>query len=171
VAAPEFVSLADVLRTSAGAPAPPARPPREARAPQPDLATGLDVEHDAAALGPPPLSSEVREAVREARLFRARLADAFDATAARLLRDLAADVLARELLLRPCDLGALVARALAGTPAARLRVAEADAAVAAPLSVVVDAALAPGDAIVELAGGALDLRLGVRLANVLEALT
>jgi hypothetical protein len=160
VAAPEFVALADVLR-----------PPREARVPQPDLATPLEVEHDAAALGPPPLSLETREALREARLFGARLADAFDAAAARLLRDLAAHVLARELQLRPCDLSALIARVLAGAPAVRLRVAQADAAVAAPLPVVVDAALAPGDAIVELTGGAFDVRLGVRLANVLEALT
>jgi flagellar biosynthesis/type III secretory pathway protein FliH len=37
------------------------------------------------------------------------------------------------------------------------------------VAVVEDAALSGGDAIVELAGGALDARLGVRLATVLEA--
>jgi flagellar biosynthesis/type III secretory pathway protein FliH len=37
------------------------------------------------------------------------------------------------------------------------------------VAVVEDSALAAGDAIVELAGGVLDARLGVRLATVLEA--
>jgi len=162
VPAAEFVALADVLRTPAGAQlAHTETPARRLRRVGTLRPTG-----DA-----PPSASEVREAVREARLFRARLTDALDAAVARLLRDLATDVLARELRLGPCDLAALVARALAGAPAVRLRVAEADADVAAALPVVVDAALAAGDAIVELAGGALDLRLGVRLANVLEALT
>jgi len=162
VPAAEFVALADVLRTPAGAQLAHTEAPARRLRRVGTLRPAADV---------PPSASEVREAVREARLFQARLADAFDATLARLLRDLATDVLARELRLGPCDLAALVARVLAGAPAVRLRVAEADADVAAALPVVVDAALAAGDAIVELAGGALDLRLGVRLANVLEALT
>jgi hypothetical protein len=114
--------------------------------------------------------------LREARLFRARLADAFDDAAARLLRELATGVLARELRLAPCDLAAIVRRIAERAPALRVRVAAGDAPAladalpgASDAAVVEDPALARGDAIVELAGGALDARLGVRLAIVLEA--
>jgi hypothetical protein len=122
-------------------------------------------------------SDDVGAAMREARLFRARLADAFDEAAARLLRELACDVLGRELRLAPCELGELVQRACARAPVVRVRVAGCDVArVAAAtllpgagVAVVDDPALAAGDAVIELAGGALDARLGVRLATVLEA--
>ncbi len=116
-------------------------------------------------------------AVREARLFRARLADAFDDAVARLLRELATDVLARELRLAPCDLAAIVRAVGERAPVVRVCIAACDATALAggPLirgcdaAVVEDPALAAGDAIVEFAGGALDARLGVRLATVLEA--
>jgi flagellar biosynthesis/type III secretory pathway protein FliH len=108
-------------------------------------------------------------ALRDARLFRARLADAFDEAAARLLRELAADVLARELRLVPCELAAIVQRVQRTAPVVVVRVAAHDAAHITDVPVVVDETLEPGDAILEVVGGAVDARLGVRLAQVLEA--
>ncbi|HEV2741173.1 MAG TPA: hypothetical protein VGU66_21620 [Candidatus Elarobacter sp.] len=160
----EFVALADLLRAPAASAA--ARDERVAHELPASLA---HVPPDAVADG------DVAAAVREARLFRARLADAFDDAAARLMRDLAADVLARELRLAPCDLTAIVQRIAERAPVVRVRVAACDVARGVRLprgcdaAIVEDPALARGDAIVELAGGALDARLGVRLALVLEA--
>jgi flagellar biosynthesis/type III secretory pathway protein FliH len=164
--AAEFVALADVLRARASGTAEAAVEPA-ARVAAESFAQDhpLVPESDAFACA----------AVREARLFRARLADAFDDAAARLLRELASGVLARELRLAPCDLAELVRRARERMPVVRVRVAACDVArVAGALSrggvpVVEDSVLASGDAVVEVAGGALDARLGVRLATVLEA--
>jgi flagellar biosynthesis/type III secretory pathway protein FliH len=113
--------------------------------------------------------ADVMAALHDARLFRARLGDAFDDAAARLLRELAAEVLVRELRLAPCDVDALVARVRERAPVVRVRVAPDEVARVHGVPVVGDERLASGDAIVELAGGALDVRLGVRLASVLEA--
>ena len=155
--AAEFVSLADLLRAPDAPPAVDDAPELTA---QPFEGPSLD---DARA-------SDVDAALRDARLFRARLADAFDDAAARLLRELACDVLARELRLAPCELAELVRRAVERMPVVCVRVAAGDsAATIAGVRVVADAGLQRGDAIVELAGGALDARLGVRLAIVLEA--
>ncbi len=122
-------------------------------------------------------ASDIAAALHDARLFRARLADAFDAAVAHLLRELASDVLARELRLEPCDLAVLVRRVCERAPVVRVRVAAGDVAridaasfSCARVPVVEDSTLAGGDVIVELAGGALDARLGVRLATVLEAI-
>jgi hypothetical protein len=175
----EFVALADLLRApSAGAamvesPAS-STPARDAGACDHGVA---HVPADTGRRESPVVvaDGEIVAAVREARLFRARLTDAFDDAAARLLRELAADVLARELRLAPCDLAAIVRRIAERVPVVRVRVAACDAARGVPLPhgcdalVVADPALARGDAIVELDGGALDARLGVRLALVLEA--
>jgi hypothetical protein len=117
----------------------------------------------------PELDAGVAEALRDARLFRARLADAFADTSQRLLRELACEVLARELRLAPCDLSALARRVSERVPVVRVRVAASDLGAVTGMPVLADPALRAGDAIVELAGGALDARLGVRLAAVLEA--
>lgn len=161
----EFVSLADVLRPPAPAPAPPPEAPPPAlepapaqRAAEPER-TATDERAQVALVA----------ALRDARLFRARLADAFDDARSRLVRELAAGVLARELQLAPCDLDALVQRVLVDAPVVRVRAAPCDVAAIHGVPVVGDPELAPGDAVVELAGGALDARLGVRLALVLEA--
>jgi hypothetical protein len=182
--AAEFVALADLLRAPAAVavehepqPAAPFAAERVARpgtiVPKPDAVgsapPGQIVEVDAE-------EHVARQTVRAARLFRARLADAFDDAAARLLRELACDVLARELRLAPCELSALVRRARERMPVVRVRVAACDVVrVGMPLShnrdveVIADSALVGGDAVVEVAGGAFDARLGVRLATVLEA--
>ena len=114
----------------------------------------------------------VRTVLRDVRLFRARLADTLDESAARMLRDLAADVLVRELRLAPCDVRALVQRAMNGAPLVRVRLAPDDARLAPDtdgMDFVADVTLSEGDVIVEVVGGVLDLRLGVRFADILEA--
>ena len=114
------------------------------------------------------------EVARDIRIFRARLADAFDAERDRLLRDLAYAVLGRELMLAPVDLAAIVARVIAEHPDAqpvRVRVAPSDVrtldAATVP-AIVADASLAPGDAIVELTNASIDGRLGIRLSALFE---
>jgi hypothetical protein len=123
---------------------------------------------------------ELVDVLRDVRVFRARLADGFDEAAARLVRELAAQVLVRELRLAPCEIATLVTRIRERIPVLRVRVSPRDAtrmrcassgtAGTEGVPVLADEQLADGDAIVELAGGALDARLGVRLAAVLEAL-
>ena len=152
----EFIALADLLRGTA---APPAEP-----APCAVPLVEAAVHVDGAVV-----TDEIAASLRDARLFRARLADAFDDAAERLVRELAADVLARELRLAPCDLARIVQRVAAGAPAVRVRVAPADVGRITGIAVMADPALCDGDAIVEVTGGALDARLGVRLAAVLEA--
>ncbi len=116
--------------------------------------------------------SEPSALLSEVRLFRSALADALDEHAATLIRRLAADVLGRELQLAPVDVAylarRLVAERLADEPI-RLRVAPADAGFACDVPVVADACLNPGDAVLECRSGAIDARLGVRLADVLAA--
>jgi hypothetical protein len=154
-----FVSLAQVLRAGTTPPVaavaaafePPAVPVPEAR---PECA-GL---------------------ARDVRVFRARLADAFDDGCAVLLREFAYAVLGRELLLGAPGIATIATRILAEHPAAqplRLRVAPSDVTALAPHAatlppIVSDAELAPGDAILEFAGGQRDARLGVRFADLLE---
>ena len=153
----EFVPLAALL-------APPAVEPAAAEAPQPPPAALRENN------GPHvPLADPIMErALREARVFRARLHDALRDAFATLLAALAAEVVGRELRSVPCDLDALMERWSARMPFVRVRVAPEDAAPAAGFAFVVDAELEPGDAILELEGGAIDARLGVRLATVLE---
>ncbi len=122
---------------------------------------------------------ELVDVLRDARVFRAHAADAFDEAAARLVRELAAQVLVRELRLAPCEIAELVARARERIPVLRVRVSPHDArrmhdassgSVALhDVSLIADEQLDDGDAILEVAGGSLDARLGVRLADVLEA--
>jgi flagellar biosynthesis/type III secretory pathway protein FliH len=152
VRAPEFVSLADLLLPRAP----------EAILPEPEPQPVAEERAE-------PVPPDVASALRAARLFRAQLADALTEAFGTLLCELAADVLARELRLAPCDLEALLQRVAERAPIVRVRVAPADAVRIAGISVEADADLDPGDAIVELAGGAIDARLGVRLATVLEA--
>jgi flagellar biosynthesis/type III secretory pathway protein FliH len=152
-----FVSLADLLRPEPG---------RENVAP---AVVTLPVAM------PAPLP-DAAELAREVRVFRARLADAFDAACDALLREFAYAVLGRELILAPVDIAAIAARVLAEHPGAqplRLRVAPGDvptlarAAGALP-PIAGDTELAPGDAVLEFAGGSIDARLGIRLAALLE---
>lgn len=156
----EFVSLADVLRP------PIVKPLVPDDAPAPPQS---EISVTAPASSAPASSAELLAVLREARLFRARLADAFDEARGRLLRELASGVLARELLLGPCDVDVLARKLCAEMPVVRVRVAPSETSAVRGVPVVADVALAVGDAIVEVADGVVDARLGVRLAVVLEA--
>jgi len=190
-----FVPLADLLRPAAREELPSVAEVRrgeaEANGAQAPVAVSVVASADV-------LAPETRAAIRDARLFRARLADALDARLARLLAAIASEVLVRELRIAPVDLKALVAR-IAGEGAAQpvcIRIAPADRTALASsdmparaereldvtashdrdelglgdIRLLEDDTLAPGDLIVAFADGEIDARLGVRLAAVLEML-
>ena len=160
-AADGFLPLASWLAGPLpGAPAP---EPAPAALPPPEPA-------DAAEPAEPPPEAVV---LRDVRLFRARLADAFAAAVPALVHELAYAVLGRELLLAPADIAEIAARIIAEHPAAQpivVRHAPGDA-IDAGVPAVADASLAPGDLIVAFADGEVDARFGVRLAVALEAWT
>jgi len=148
---------ADPPAALAAAP-PPEAPPPEPPPPPPET------------LGPPAARPEA-ELLRDVRLFRARLADALDAAAVQLTRELAYAVLGRELRLAPADVGALAARLLAEHAAAEpveIRHAPGERP-DLPVPCVADPALEPGDLVVAFREGSVDARFGVRLAVLLEA--
>ena len=113
-----------------------------------------------------------RVAAESARWY-ARLNDALDAACARLLGDIAAGVLARELYLAPCDLTALVdglrAQMLGDPLCIRLHPDDCARWNDASIPCREDVALAPGDAVLELHEGSIDARFGLRLQAVLDA--
>lgn len=152
----KFIALADVLRP------PPVEPVAvfESRA-EPILPDAPRESDDASYV----------QAVSDARRFRAALADALAHAAASLVRELASDVLARELNFAPCDMDALVARLLSDHCSAsplRVRISPHDRLSTNEFPVIIDDSLQPGDAILECANGAIDARLGVRLADVID---
>jgi flagellar biosynthesis/type III secretory pathway protein FliH len=117
------------------------------------------------------LASFASEIVR----LRARAAELAEHESESLLQMIAGRVLMRELELAPADVRALVTRVHTEWEEShplRFRVAVDDVArlegVGATLEP--DAGLQPGDLQVEFADGMLDLRLGTRLAAVLEQL-
>jgi flagellar biosynthesis/type III secretory pathway protein FliH len=118
-------------------------------------------------------TAESAVAAREARFFRAALADVFAAILAQLVRDVADEVLARELHLEAAAIELiarrLIAERLADEPL-RLHVAPSDAQVSCTLPVVADACLQPGDAILVCRNGTIDARLAVRLSAVVSRL-
>ena len=114
-------------------------------------------------------------ALAESARWYARLNDALDAACARLIREVAAGVLARELQLAPCEIAAIVANVRAqmlGEPLCmRLHPEDAARWHDASLPCRRDSTLAPGDALIELREGSIDARFGVRLQRVLDACT
>jgi hypothetical protein len=156
------------LQTAASPIAPPSTPARNG------AAESLAGAPEAGVPVRPGAPCDAAEAAREARLFRAVLADAFDALAAELIRALAADVLGRELQLAPVDVALLVRRLVAERRAddpLAVRVCPADADLACELPVVADPELRPGDAVLVCRNGEIDARLAVRLEHVLAAVT
>ena len=152
----DFITLSDFFRQA------PLELPAEEAMPQPACTESPDDENAANA------------ALEEVKRFRAGLADAADVLLAAILRDVAADVLGRELQIAPVDVGAIVARSVerfADRAPVSVCVHPDDAAAAAnvPLPVACDAALRRGDAVLALREGTIDLRLGTRLRDVLEA--
>jgi flagellar biosynthesis/type III secretory pathway protein FliH len=115
---------------------------------------------------------DVEEALACARRFRAALADALALSLERLVRDIACDVLARELALAPAEVAAIAARALErylDECPVRLRVHPDDAAACAHLDVPVvdDERLRPGDVALDVRCGSIDASLGARVEAVL----
>ena len=153
-----FVPLADYLRGPVPAPA----EPIVAAVDQPGI-DAMPLAEDAA----------VEEALADIRRFRAALADALDVRIERLLGDIAAGVLARELHLAPVDLHAIVARelALAGEPPVTIHANpdECELLQAFAGSVVADPALRRGDVRIELRSGTIAATLGCRLERALAA--
>jgi len=110
----------------------------------------------------------------EVRRFRAALADALEDARALLLRELAVDILGRELEIRAIDLRSIVARvceryAIDAPVCVRVHPDDA-AAIALRYAVVADTSLRRGDAVVEVSSGRIDARLGLRLDRVLREL-
>ncbi len=116
---------------------------------------------------------EMAELAREVRLFRAHVAEAVDAALETLLADIAAEVLARELLLAPVDVQQIVERAVRrfdGERTLRIRVHPDEVQrVESEVPVIADSTLRRGDAAIELCNGSVDVSLGVRLEAVLRA--
>jgi flagellar biosynthesis/type III secretory pathway protein FliH len=156
-----FVPLAEFLRGPAAAPLEPiAAEPGEPG--EPDIK-----EH------PPVENVPLREALADIRRFRAALADALDARVERLLVDIAAGVLARELRIAPVDLRAIVARelGLAGEPPVKIHTHpdEYELLSAFEGSVVADSSLHRGDVRIELRSGTIAATLGCRLECAIAA--
>lgn len=142
-----FRSLAEVLRSS--------------QAPVPDPAPEKDE-----------LLPEAAVAVRDIRLFRARIAEAAELAVRDLCEDIAVEVLARELQLAPAEISEIVRRALERHEAegiARIRVHPDEAAAISDERVCADESLRRGDAVLDVAYGSIDVSLGVRLASVIRA--
>lgn len=157
----EFVPLDEFFRCSP----PEESPPDQARDQTP-------IQTDEAASEP--TCYDVDDALAGARRFRAALADAVDAATGELLRDIACDVLARELALAPADVAAIAATALeryAADCPVRLRAHPDETAALATFGVAVigDPSLRRGDVALDLRDGTIDASLGARLDCVLAA--
>jgi flagellar biosynthesis/type III secretory pathway protein FliH len=166
-----FISLAELLRSAIPVPASAVSAIVEplAPAPAPEPPPAQHSVPRVAFAGADACACDYAAALRDARIFRAALADAFASLAAELLDRLGAEVLGRELRLTPADVETIARRILLerrSDEPLRLRVAEADSGVACEVPVVVDPALAPGDAVLECRSGNIDARLAVRFAAV-----
>jgi flagellar biosynthesis/type III secretory pathway protein FliH len=131
-------------------------------------------EAKAPAVEPPVtvIPRDLEEVIRDARRFRAALADAVDIGVARLLPEIARGVLAREVRLAPADVAAVTAAALERFAVEeiltlRAHPADAEALEDARIPVSPDDALLPGDVVLELRSGSIDLRMETRLSSIL----
>ncbi|HET7815348.1 MAG TPA: FliH/SctL family protein [Candidatus Baltobacteraceae bacterium] len=123
---------------------------------------------------PEPACSHDAEALRECRLFHARVEELVERRAAHLLEEIAEIVLARELESAPPALEKIVRRALlrlAAEEPMRVRVNAADLESVVYLGVpaVADPQLQRGDAVIDVRDGEIDLSLASRLQSVIQA--
>jgi flagellar biosynthesis/type III secretory pathway protein FliH len=118
-----------------------------------------------------PASVECEQAIAAARRFRAGLSDALESAVPELLGSIARDVLARELMLGPVDLAAIVAAAIDGCAQTVLSIhvhpADLEVARRFESTVSADRGLKRGDLRLELHSGTIDLTLAARLDAVL----
>lgn len=152
-----FVSLAEWLRPAAVTETPLPDPLPAAEMPEADES-----------------SDDVDDAIRAARRFRAALADALDCALDETLERIACDVLGRELALAPAEIRAIVTRsadAVSSQHVVRVRVHPLDLPSFAESSwdARADDSLRPGDAMIDVASGSIDLTMGSRLARALGA--
>jgi flagellar biosynthesis/type III secretory pathway protein FliH len=139
-------------------------------APEPPAASG-DVA--TTVVSPDAAGPDIEEAAAEARRFRAALADALALSLERLVRDVACDVLARELVLAPPDVAAIAAHALErylddGPLQLRVHPDDRDACAALDVPLVTDERLRAGDVVLDVRCGSIDASLGARLETVLR---
>jgi hypothetical protein len=174
----DFIPLAQVLRAAEANASPPRRRSFDA------AAEGGSSEAVARVPVPVPADGVAREtsgadgaldALRaDLGLLRIAACESFEDEVRHLLGRLAREVLGRELVLAPCDLGALVAAARADLeahePLCLVTAAGERSAFPAAFPCRSDPALAPGDLFVEVRGGAFDVSLGARLERALEGL-
>lgn len=118
-------------------------------------------------------ASELDEVFSDVRRFRAGLADALDVAVDTLLRDIAADVLARELLLAPVEIARIVERARERFAPeeplfVRVHPDEAQALAGMPVATRSDERLRRGDVVIELRSGTIEMTLGTRLAALIS---
>jgi flagellar biosynthesis/type III secretory pathway protein FliH len=155
---PEFVTLAAWLRPISPVQEPAQEPAQEPSAPLPEAS----LEEEA-----------IADVLSRVRRFRAMLADALDRSLVDLLREIAVEVVGRELACGPADLQSIVARALErAAPERPLAVyvhpTQRDL-VPFDLPVIADPQLRSDDVRIELHSGSIDARLGVRIEQVLAA--
>ncbi len=166
----EFRSFASILAESVKPPAPQAR----VEPPTPPPIRPREVEVPPVRGESPQLAATLANFASEIVRLRAKAAELVESEAESLLQMIASQVLVRELELAPVDMKALVERVQGEWTSAhplRFRVAQADVKRLGSLGAALEAdpALQPGDLQVELGDGLLDLRLGTRLAAVLDA--
>lgn len=117
---------------------------------------------------------DVDATLADALMFRATLEEAVELRAREIAREVAIEVLARELQLAPCDLAAVVKRARERyhlRDVVQIRVHPDDVtALGGNDAVVCDASLRRGDAMLLASCGSVDATLGVRLDRVLRAM-
>jgi flagellar biosynthesis/type III secretory pathway protein FliH len=119
-------------------------------------------------------SGEWAQALGAVARFRAAVADALDFTVEQLLKEIAENVVARELELADADLSSIVAKARERfwkerIIAVRVHPRDRDAFGELEVEKILDQSLEPGDVIAELQSGTIDLRLQTRLELALEA--
>ena len=161
---PDFVTLHAWLHPEpADVPPPEPEAPPEPASPEPASPEPASPDEE--------LLADVCSRVRR---FRAMLADALDRALADLVREVAVEVIGRELVCAPADLQRIVARALERVapdlPLAvhvhpsQLELVQLD------VPVIADPGLRSDDVRIDLRSGSIDARLGVRIERMLAGL-
>lgn len=119
-------------------------------------------------------STALSEVVSKARRFRAALAEALDLAVQPMLKEIAREVLGRELKLRPADITAIVARirdrsASNDLVSVRARSENLDAIQALGFAAMSDDTLPRGRVHIELHSGTIDMTMPAKLEAVLAA--
>jgi flagellar biosynthesis/type III secretory pathway protein FliH len=139
--------------------------------PAPAIATDPPAHDDEPPPAPPAEEDAIADLASRARRFRAMLADALDRSLADLLRDIAAEIVGRELQCAPTELQRIVERALeraADELPLSVHVHPSQLALLQlGLPLVADARLRRDDVRIELRSGTIDASLGVRLEQLL----